>query len=134
MTKSRNVHLDHDDFITSADRRLGDEPDWIRPELEWLEGVHGSAADTQAPGNDIDTPDILLAIPELHPDRPTGATAMIDAHGAKHRLKGCRPGSWLISPKTGWKWSVWPSGHVGWLPMDIELPDALRVNNRNDVQ
>ena len=59
---------------------------------------------------------------------------MIDVHAAKHRLKGCRPGSWLISPRTGWKWIVYPRGGVSWQPKDACLPDALRVHSRNDVQ
>ena len=39
-----------------------------------------------------------------------------------------------ISPYTGWKWARWPSGDVGWLPSDIELPLCLRVAARNDIQ
>jgi len=40
---------------------------------------------------------------------------------------------WLISPYSGWKWAKWPSGDVGWLPADIELPATLRVLARNDI-
>ena len=134
MSKSRNVGLAHDDFITSVGDRLGDKADWIRPELEWIEGVHGSAAKSQSTELEMSTPGVLHTLPELHPGRPRGSTAMIDANGATHRLRGCRPGSWLVSPKTAWKWAVWPSGHVGWLPKEINLPDALRVHSRNDVQ
>jgi len=45
-----------------------------------------------------------------------------------------RPGAWLISPFSGWKWAKWPSGDVGWLPTDIELPAILQVVARNDLQ
>ena len=40
----------------------------------------------------------------------------------------------LISPYTGWKWAKWPSGAIGWVPSAVELPDALRVQSRNDTQ
>jgi hypothetical protein len=45
-----------------------------------------------------------------------------------------RPGAWLISPFTGWKWAKWPNGEVGWLPNEIELPAKLKVSARNDLQ
>ena len=133
MSKSRNVGLDHNDFITSVGDRLGDKPDWIRPELEWIEGVHRSAAETQqnVPEEPFPEPVYVKVKPS---DHPRGASAMIDYHGASQRLKGCRPGSWLISPRTGWKWIVWSHGSVGWQPKDACLPDALRVHSRNDVQ
>jgi len=55
-------------------------------------------------------------------------------HGARQRLANYRPGAWLISPYTGWKWAKWPDGEVGWLPADVALPDLLRVRSRNDIQ
>ena len=58
----------------------------------------------------------------------------IDAAGARARLRDVRPGAWLISPFSGWKWAKWPSGDVGWLPTDIELPATLQVMARNDMQ
>ena len=58
---------------------------------------------------------------------------MIDAHGAKRRLGGLRPGAWLLSPFTGWKWAVLPSGNVSWVPALTDLPDTLRVDTRNDI-
>jgi hypothetical protein len=45
-----------------------------------------------------------------------------------------RPGAWLVSPYTGWKWAKWPSGEVGWMPADIELAANLQVSARNDIQ
>ncbi len=134
MTKERNVSLNHDEHITSAGVRLSDVPDFARSDVEWMEGVHGSAKDGLPSERNVPTPKILNSIPELHPDRPRGSKAMIDVHGAKFRLANCRPGAWLVSTFTGWKWAVWPSGHVGWLPNGVELPDALRVLSRSDVQ
>ena len=55
-------------------------------------------------------------------------------HSARQRLANYRPGAWLISPYTGWKWAKWPDGEVGWLPADVALPDLLRVRSRNDIQ
>jgi hypothetical protein len=59
---------------------------------------------------------------------------MLDASRAKGRLRDTRPGTWLISPFTGWKWAKWPCGEVGWLPTDTQLPDRLRLQPRNDLQ
>ena len=134
MTKVRNVALNFDDHITSVGKRLGDQPDWIRSDLEWMEGVHGSADGLLPTETKVPIPSVLYTLPELHPDRPRGSKPMIDVAGAKSRLKGCRPGTWLLSPFTGWKWAVWPSGHIGWLPKDVELPDNLRVSARSDIQ
>ena len=38
---------------------------------------------------------------------------MIEVHGAQARLRGARPGAWLISRFTGWRWAVWPDREVG---------------------
>jgi hypothetical protein len=43
MTKERNVSLNHDDYITSVGRRLGDVPEFVRHEVEWMEGVQCSS-------------------------------------------------------------------------------------------
>jgi hypothetical protein len=53
---------------------------------------------------------------------------MLDVHGAKSRLENCRPGAWLISPFTGWRWAKWPDGEVGWVPANVCLPESLRVD------
>ena len=96
--------------------------------------MEGTAASIQLPPmDDIPVPDILLELPYLHPDRPRGASAMIDAAGAKARLRGCRPGAWLVSPKTDWHWAVWPDGNIGWLPMSVVMPPELQVSPRNDA-
>ena len=42
-----------------------------------------------------------------------------------------RAGAWLISPFTGWKWAKWPTGEVGWIPADAELPPKMRVSADN---
>ena len=72
MSKERNVKLPHDDFITSVGDRLSEVPDFIRPEVEWMEGVHGSASDGLPSPAHVPTPEILNTLPELHPDRPRG--------------------------------------------------------------
>jgi hypothetical protein len=59
---------------------------------------------------------------------------MLDAAGAQAKLQDARPGAWLISPYSGWKWAKWPSGDVGWLPADVELPATLQVSTRYDIQ
>jgi len=59
---------------------------------------------------------------------------MIDAAGAQARLKDVRAGAWLISPFTGWKWAKWPTGEVGWLPADAELPPNLKVSAGNSAR
>jgi hypothetical protein len=121
---------------TDAERRtssgipLKDLAIEIRHIIDWIDGVHGSAAELELPSiSEVPIPRELLYIPRLHPDRPRGASAMADAHGANLRLRGCRPGAWLVSPKTGWHWAVWPNGEIGWLPKSIELPPELRVSS-----
>ena len=82
----------------------------------------------------VPVPEILNRLPYLHEDRPRGSKAMLDAAGARARLRDVRPGAWLISSYSGWKWAKWPSGDVGWLPADVELPEILQVSPRNDIQ
>ena len=134
MTKDRNAYDANSDFITSAGRRLGDVPDFARHDVEWMDGVHGAASNVLPSVEDFPIPDVLYSTNIDHSAHPRGPKAMIDIHAANFRLKDCRPGAWLVSPYTGWKWTVWPSGRIGWLPKDIELPEALRVYSRNDVQ
>jgi hypothetical protein len=109
-----------------------DVPEAFRHEVEWLDGWHGRATGLPTLA-DMPVPGALLSLPFPHPDRPRGATAMLDAAGAKARLRGCRPGAWLISPKTGWHWVVCASGDVHWLPKSTQLPQLLKVQARNDV-
>jgi hypothetical protein len=108
--------------------------DFALPYAEWLDGRHGSAEDTLPSVDEIPIPSVLLALPVLHAGRPRGSKAMADVHGARQRLANCRPGAWMFSPFTGWKWAKWPNGEVGWLPADTVLPDPLRVRPRNDIQ
>jgi hypothetical protein len=89
---------------------------------------------TQYAGNAEKSNYILNKLPSLHERRPRGSKPMIDVAGARARLCGVRPGAWLISPFTGWKWAKWPNGEVGWLPNEIELPASLKVSARNDLQ
>ena len=120
--------------LTSAGVPWSEVPDSPCPYTEWLDGRHGSAEDALPSVDQIPIPEVLLALPVLHPDRPTGSKPMADVSGARQRLANCRPGAWLISPYTGWRWAKWPNGEVGWLSPDTVLPDALRVRSRNDIQ
>ena len=131
-TRKRDVRLPHDDYVTSAGVPLRDVPEAARQDVEWMEGVHGSAADALPPEEEVPVPDALVALPELHPDRPRGSKAMLDVHGARARLRDCRPGGWLVSPFTGHKWAKWPSGHIGWVPKRVDMPIELRIHSRND--
>jgi hypothetical protein len=100
-----------------------------------MEGVHGSAPNRLPSEAEIPVPAAIKKFSERAVSkRPRGATALIDFGGAKHRLKNCRPGAWLISPRTGEKWAKWGGGQIMWVPKDAELPIALRISNRNDEQ
>ncbi len=120
--------------VTSTGVPWSEVPDAPCLYTEWLEGRHGAAEDPLPPVDQIPIPAVLLSLPVLHFDRPRGSTAMADVHGARQRLANCRPGAWLISPYTGWKWAKWPNGEAGWLSADVALPDLLRVRSRNDIQ
>jgi hypothetical protein len=120
--------------LTSAGVPWSEVPEFARHHVEWIDGRHGSSQRPLLSLDDVPVPDILNKLPYLHERRPRGSTAMIDAAGARARLHEVRPGAWLVSPYTGWKWAKWPSGNVGWLPADIELPPCLRVPARNDIQ
>lgn len=120
--------FDHDEDRTSADvprSRVGNEG---REEVQWLEGPQGPAKKQLATLRAVPVPETLLALPRLHPGRPRGSKAMLDAAGAKRWLAVVRPGAWLVSPLTGWKWAKWPGGEVGWVPASVELPEPLRVD------
>lgn len=126
------VHDPRGDRMTSGGLRLRDVPPDFRHEVEWIDGMHGAAYGL--PSLDaVPVPPVLFELPRLHPDRPLGASATLDAAGATARLRGCRPGAWLISPRSGWHWAVWPDGEVGWKPRTVALPPELRVSSRNDI-
>lgn len=138
MSKKSETNIVLDDGgpeLTSAGVPWSEVPEFARADVAWMDGRHGSATQSSLPPVDVvPVPDILYRLPYLHEDRPRGSRAMIDAAGARARLRDVRPGAWLISPYTAWKWAKWPSGDVGWLPKDIELPVTLRVMARNDIQ
>ena len=120
--------------FTSAGVPWNEVPDFARAAVAWMDGRHGPAESSLPPVDVVPVPDVLYRLPYLHENRPRGSKAMLDVAGARARLRDERVGAWLISPYTGWKWAKWPSGEVGWLPVDIELPSTLRVTARNDVQ
>ncbi len=111
--------------------RLGHEG---RETVEWMDGRQGPARSPLPSLREVPVPEALLTLPRLHPDRPRGSKAMLDAAGARHRLATVRPGAWLVSLITGWKWAKWPGGDVGWVPASVELPEPLRVACRDDLQ
>lgn len=107
-------------------------PEFARRDVEWIDGRHGPAKERLPSEEDVPIPRALQELPVLSEGRPRGATAMLDAAGARHRLADCRPGAWLVSPWTGWRWAKWPDGQVGWIPADVTLPDTLRVSSLDD--
>ena len=120
--------------LTSAGVPWTEVPEFARHDVAWMDGRHGPAESLLPSLDVVPVPDILGTLPYLHKDRPLGSKAMVDVAGAKARLRDARPGAWLISPYTGWKWAKWPSGDVGWLPADVEMPAALQVSARDDIQ
>lgn len=131
--KSNDLTTESED-VTSAGVPWSEVPEFARHHVEWIDGREGPARDDLPPIDDAPIPDALYAQPGLDPKRPTGSKAMIDAHGARCRLANCRPGAWLVSPYTGWKWARWSNGRVDWVAKEVELPDPLRVHSRNDIQ
>ena len=75
-----------------------------------MDGRHGPAREPLPSIDQVPIPAVLFTLPCLHEDRPRGSTAMIDAQGAKLRLSNCRPGAWVKSPITGWRWAKWWAG------------------------
>jgi hypothetical protein len=118
--------------VTSAGVPWSQVPEFAGHQVEWMDGRHGSSQQLLPSLDEVPVPDILNRLPFLHEQRPRGTKAMIDIHGASARLRGVRPGAWLISPYTGWKWAKWPSGDVGWLPSEVQLPPCLKISARND--
>jgi hypothetical protein len=134
MSKKMETNVVSVPEFTSAGVPWSEVPEFARRDVAWMDGRHGSAQ-SSLPSIDVEpVPDILYRLPDLHEDRPRGSKAMLDAAGARARLRDARPGAWLISPFSGQKWAKWPSGDVGWLPPDIELPATLQVGALDDVQ
>jgi len=75
----------------------------------------------------LPVPDVLMQMPVLHPDRPTGSRAMLCISGAKGRLVGLRAGAWTVTPFNNWRYAVFPNDQVGWIPNEIVLPEALFI-------
>jgi len=132
--KESNRASDGGPELTSAGVPWSEVPEFARVHVAWIDGRHGSAQSLLPPVDVVPVPEILYKLPYLHEHRPTGSKAMLDVVGARARLRDVRPGAWLISPYSGWKWAKWPSGDVGWLPAEIDLPETLRVAALNDVQ
>jgi hypothetical protein len=132
--KETTVASDGGPELTSAGVPWREVPEFARHHVAWIDGRHGSAQATLPSADVVPVPDVLNTLPFLHEDRPRGSKAMIDAAGARARLRDVRPGAWLISPYSGWKWAKWPSGEVGWLPANVELPATLQVSSRNEIQ
>lgn len=118
-----------DAFIrTSADAEDPGEELPLSKDLRWLKTIAGPASLavtlTEAP-----IPEALFGTFRAHPSMPYGSTLMLDAAAANRRLKDCRPGAWLISPKTGWKWAVFANTKVDWVPSSVVLPEYLQVSD-----
>ena len=136
MSKDKPVTIlpDGGPDVTSAGVNWNEVPEFARHHVAWIDGRHGSAQAAVPPIDAEPVPKILYRLPALHPDRPTGSKAMLDAHGARARLADRRAGAWIISPFTGWKWAVFPDGEIHWVPSNVELPVSLRAQARNDAQ
>jgi hypothetical protein len=122
------------DDVASAGIPWSQVPEFVRADVEWMDGRHGSPKEILPAVGEVPVPDVLFSLPRLHDQRPRGSKAMIDAHGARSRLAACRPGAWLLSPLTGAKWAKWPDGEIGWLPAHVVLPQCLQVRSRDDIQ
>jgi hypothetical protein len=134
MSSNKPLSPSDGDQATSTGTHWSEVPEFVRHHVVWIDGRHGPAQ-RSLPSIEIEPiPEILHRLPLLRSARPRGSKPMLDCAGAKARLRNARPGAWLVSPCTGWKWAKWPDGEVGWLPADAQLPDCLRVQARNDVQ
>jgi hypothetical protein len=114
--------------VTSAGVPWSEVPEFALSHVEWIDNRHGPAKQALPPIDQVPIPTIFDTLPRLHQDRPRGSKAMLDVHGARSGLESCRPGAWLISPFTGWKWAKWPDGEAGWVPSNVCLPESLRVD------
>ena len=101
--------------VTSAGVPWSQVPDFARADVEWMDGSHGSAKDLLPAISEVPVPDVLYSLPKSHEQRPRGSKAMIDAHGARGRLAGCRPSAWLLKVRSrGQKWAE-VAGRRNWL-------------------
>jgi hypothetical protein len=114
--------------LTSAGVPWSEVPEFARPCVAWMDNRSGPADESLPPVDQVSIPPVFDSLPRPHPDRPRGTKPMIDANASRARLANCPPGSWLISPYTGWKWAKWPDGEVSWVPSHICLPELLCVD------
>jgi hypothetical protein len=131
--KKPGVPRNEGEDLTSAGVPWKEVPEFARPYVAWIDGRHGPAQSPLPSVDVVPVPEFLQNTPSLHENRPRGSKPMIDVAGASARLRDLRPGAWLISPYTGWKWAKWPDGEVGWVPDDVELPPSLKVLARGNV-
>ena len=89
MTKKHNVSLNHYDYITSVGRRLGDLPEFVHHDVEWMEGVHRRAKNAMPSVAKFPIPEVLYSTKIDCATHPRGSKAMIDIHSANSRLKDC---------------------------------------------
>ena len=93
MSKKRETKVASDSGpeLTSAGVPWSEVPEFARPDVAWIDGRHGSAQSALPAVNVVAVPDILYTLPYLHTERPTGSKAMLDAAGARARLRDVRP-------------------------------------------
>jgi hypothetical protein len=96
--KANDPELDN---VTSAGVPWSQVPEFVRADVEWMDGRHGSAKDILPAVSEVPVPDVLFSLPRLHEQRPRGSKAMIDAHGARSRLAACRPALGCSVPSPG---------------------------------
>jgi hypothetical protein len=77
--------------LTSAGVPWSEVPEFARPHVAWIDGRHGSAQTPLPPVDVVPVPDALNRLPYPHEDRPLGSKAMLDAAGARTRLRDARP-------------------------------------------
>jgi len=116
--------------VTSNGVPFSEVPEYAREKVEWIEGVHYFSGPLPSL-EEFPVPDVLMQMPVLHPDRPTGSRAMLCASGAKERLVGLRAGAWTVTPFNNWRYAVFPNDQVGWIPNEIVLPEALFIPYRD---
>lgn len=116
--------------VTSNGVPFSEVPEYARSKVEWIEGLHYFSGPLPSL-EEYPVPDVLMQMPVLHPDRPTGSRAMLCASGAKGRLVGLRAGAWTVTPFNNWRYAVFPNDQVGWIPNEIVLPEALFIPYRD---
>jgi hypothetical protein len=76
--------------------------------------------DTQPSVDQTPIPPVLFALSHLQDNRPGGSKAMADVHRCRATTCKCRPGAWLLSSYTGWRWAKQPMEKlVGFWPIRL---------------